>query len=539
MKIALVANAYPPFFIGGAEIAAHRQARELLARGHELSCFCAASDEALRPYSVTLEEVDGVEVTRVNVPATRFTPHENFVNVLVEARFRDFISRQEPDVVHFHNLPGLSLSLFDVCEELALPSMVTFHDHWGFCLRNTLIRPGESRVCPDWSECHVCLDRADFLGLRLPTFMRTDYIRAKLHKASLFHFPSRYLLEAYGAAAFDSGRAVQHTYGIEPGWFAEPPASAGPATGDVLRVVFVGYLGRHKGPDTLMAAIDLIAREGLLDRFRFDIHGRGELQAQMEALITRQAWGEHVRLLGQTDNAGMSAVYREADLMVNCSRWPENEPLTLLESLASGTPVAATRIGGNIELVQEGVNGWLYSPGSAEELAAILRGAAADPAALASMRPAARASVASRTISAYADFALDAYARLQLPSAAMLPSTVAVFGANLVDLDGPALRRVSRTGFWGEVEWLPAEAIRGRSEMEAVVVALSCDGRLDAEIAGLLPSTLPVVVLGSPKDPAFRRFSNVRSVPDLEALAELGSLARGTGLPPAKAAAHA
>jgi hypothetical protein len=246
------------------------------------------------------------------------------------------------------------------------------------------------------------------------------------------------------------------------------------------------------------------------------------MEAEVAAIVAARGWSEHVRLHGRTDNAAMPAVYRTADLTVNCSLWPENEPLTLLESLASGAPAAATRIGGNTELIEHGVNGWLYPPGSAAGLAEILAAAAADPAALNAMRPAARASVASRTIAAYADFALAAYEGLSLPTPQSLPSIAAVFGTDLGGLDGPALWRASKTGYWSQVEWLPADAVRGDSETAAVTVALSLDGRLDGPLARALPSSIPVVVLGPLRDPAFSRFERVRSVPDLEALAELG-----------------
>jgi glycosyltransferase involved in cell wall biosynthesis len=45
---------------------------------------------------------------------------------------------------------------------------------------------------------------------------------------------------------------------------------------------------------------------------------------------------------------------------------------TLLEAMASGLPVIATRVGGNPEVVEEGRSGWLFPPGGDQELAALL-----------------------------------------------------------------------------------------------------------------------------------------------------------------------
>ena len=421
MRIALVANAYPPFFVGGAEIAAHRQAVELVRRGHTVSAFCAWANGALPAYEVTQHTVDGVAVTRVNVPEARFTPERGFANAVVDALFARFLEQEAPEVVHVHNLPGLSLGVMDVAEAAGAPIMATFHDHWGFCLRNILVRPGDTAVCPDWSGCEACLPEADLEGMALPTFMRTNLVRLKLHKATRFHFPSRYLMSAYGEALFDTARAVQQSYGIQSQWFEGETAR--PAAG-VVKVAFVGYLGWHKGPDVLLDALEQLEARGRLQAFQVELYGDGVAAGDIQKRIAARTWEGRVTLVGKRAAPAMMAVYRDADLMVNCSRWPENEPLTLLEALASGTPVIATAMGGNIELVREGVNGWLTPAGDPRALADRLAALADRPEVLADMREDTRASVADRTLGAYADFAEASYTQLRPATAADLPLTV-------------------------------------------------------------------------------------------------------------------
>jgi len=521
VKIALVANAYPPHFIGGAEIAAHRQAVELVGRGHELSCFCTFTDPHRPAYEAGWEDVDGVTVRRLNVPEQRFASEQNFRNPVVEDRFAQFLAARQPHVVHFHNMPGTSLGLFDVCEDHGVPSMITFHDHWGFCLRHTLVRRQESRVCPDWSECHVCLDSALLEGVRIPTFLRTDYIRLKLHKASLFHFPSRYLQDAYGKAHFDMRRAVQHTYGVARDWF-EAPLELPPI--DRIRAVFVGYFGRHKGPHILLQGLRLLEDRKLLDHWTVELYGHGEMQAELAQTIAERGWGGTVIMRGKADNAAMRSIYAGADLMLNCSLWPENEPVTILEALACGTPVVATRRGGNIELLREGENGWLYEAASPEALADQLEAIAAQPDTLRAMRPQARASVAPRTIASYGDFALEAYRSLELPTTDTLPSIVAVACSDFSKVDTGALWRLSKTGYWAGAEWVLADALHGQAELASVVVVLSLDGQLPRRLVRDLPASTPVIVVGvlgsCPGD--FERFEDVLTVRDLAELAGLG-----------------
>jgi glycosyltransferase involved in cell wall biosynthesis len=59
----------------------------------------------------------------------------------------------------------------------------------------------------------------------------------------------------------------------------------------------------------------------------------------------------------------------KADIVVVPSLWEEAFGLIVAESMASGTPVIASRIGGIPELIENDVSGHLFEPGNAEELA--------------------------------------------------------------------------------------------------------------------------------------------------------------------------
>jgi glycosyltransferase involved in cell wall biosynthesis len=60
---------------------------------------------------------------------------------------------------------------------------------------------------------------------------------------------------------------------------------------------------------------------------------------------------------------------QRAAFMVVPSEWYENYPMSVLESLACGTPVIGARIGGIPEIVRDGETGLLFESGNAEELA--------------------------------------------------------------------------------------------------------------------------------------------------------------------------
>jgi hypothetical protein len=95
-------------------------------------------------------------------------------------------------------------------------------------------------------------------------------------------------------------------------------------------------------------------------------------------LMTKCGLG-NIEFLGEFDRNQSIRLLDDIDVLLFPSLLPENYPLTVLEGLGSGIPVIASRIGGVHELVQEGVNGFLVSPGNSMELAESMIRFARDP----------------------------------------------------------------------------------------------------------------------------------------------------------------
>jgi len=76
---------------------------------------------------------------------------------------------------------------------------------------------------------------------------------------------------------------------------------------------------------------------------------------------------QHLHLTGLCED--MPALYRELDVLVGSSH-SEAMPLALMEAMASGLPVVATRVGGVPDMVEHGQTGWLVAPGDFQDIAA-------------------------------------------------------------------------------------------------------------------------------------------------------------------------
>ncbi len=120
----------------------------------------------------------------------------------------------------------------------------------------------------------------------------------------------------------------------------------------------VGRLEPVKDQVNLVRAfIDLIAyAPSLKDRIRLILVGDGSLRVEIEQMINQAGVAEMIWLAGSQEN--IPELMREMDLFVLPSK-AEGISNTILEAMASGLPVVATDVGGNSQLVEEGVTGAL------------------------------------------------------------------------------------------------------------------------------------------------------------------------------------
>jgi glycosyltransferase involved in cell wall biosynthesis len=131
-------------------------------------------------------------------------------------------------------------------------------------------------------------------------------------------------------------------------------------------VLFVGNLVPVKAVDVLLAAWGMLRD----DRARLLVVGDGADRAALQT----QAGRSGVVFLGALPQGEVARWMGAADVLVLPSR-SEGMPNVVVEALASGVPVVASRVGGIGELVVEGGNGLLVEPGEAPALAAALASA--------------------------------------------------------------------------------------------------------------------------------------------------------------------
>ncbi|MBA2355658.1 MAG: glycosyltransferase family 4 protein, partial [Acidobacteria bacterium] len=168
-------------------------------------------------------------------------------------------------------------------------------------------------------------------------------------------------LPALGQAA--SRLTVIHN-GVDRTEFVAAAQPRDPAT-----VLTIASLDPWKGIHVLLRAIAVVRQH--VPQIRLKIAGAGPEWAQLTALTASLGLGDCVEFLGYQDRASVRQLLSTCSVFVLPSL---SEPfgIVVLEALAAGAPIVASRVGGIPELVKHRVHGLLVTPGDEQELAAAI-----------------------------------------------------------------------------------------------------------------------------------------------------------------------
>jgi glycosyltransferase involved in cell wall biosynthesis len=197
--------------------------------------------------------------------------------------------------------------------------------------------------------------------------------------------------KATRAAYALSARRTQHVVynGIES------PVSVGLASYDgsrALRLLMIGRISRIKGQDLVIEALTSLPRpvarqiELRIVGGAFDDDAR---EAALRAMVAAGDLGQTVHIEPFQDDP--SALYQWADVVMVPSRRPESLGRVAIEAMAHGRPALVAAQGGLVEVVEDGVTGWIVPPNRGDLLARKLAEIVAEPAGWARFPAAARA----------------------------------------------------------------------------------------------------------------------------------------------------
>ncbi|MGH8778190.1 glycosyltransferase family 4 protein [Paraburkholderia sp.] len=152
-------------------------------------------------------------------------------------------------------------------------------------------------------------------------------------------------------------------------------------------IAFAGRLTKEKGLDDLLKAIAMLGAQGCFVRLR--LAGSGDV-AHWSQVVRELGIDDRVTFVGWLSGAEKLKFYRNAQVFCMPSHY-ESFGITTLEAMFSGVPVVGTRLGGFLDLVEEGVTGYLVEAHDCVALATRIRSLIETPTLAASMGKAALA----------------------------------------------------------------------------------------------------------------------------------------------------
>ncbi len=191
-------------------------------------------------------------------------------------------------------------------------------------------------------------------------------------------------------------------------------------------VAMLASLTKKKDPFTFLEAAAIVLKRA--PGTRFLVVGDGPLRGALEERSGALGLSDAVRFVGETDDAPGVLAVADVSVLTSVKEGCSN---VVLESMAAGCPMVATAVGGNPELIEDGVTGYLVPAGDVDAVADRIARILEDPALAARMGAAARAHVV-------AEFSVER----------MVEKTVALYTA-LLSERAPGL-----------VEWAAATAAR-------------------------------------------------------------------------------
>jgi glycosyltransferase involved in cell wall biosynthesis len=408
VRILLTTHAFLPGSVAGVEVYTARLASALQDLGHTVRILTAAHDLSAPPHSVrhrTVGTLDVVEIVNAHLEGTLEATYR--IPALDRALGR-VCQEFRPDAIHAQHLLNLSTGLFDAAREAGAPLVLTLHDYWLSCPRDGLRMQADGTLCAtvDHRICSDCLADGPYLvapiqrgasraaraaGLGgvlhvvhrkvplLTTGMmrlarrawpvrgadlagalddRAAHLRARVLEADLILAPTR----------FARDRAVE--WGVPEAKLRVLPlgAVAGPIRPRVARtrrrLGYVGTLAPHKGVHVLLEAVKELSRPD----WTLDVVGNPGVDPGYSTRLRELAGGDpRIRFRGAIAPHEQDRVWDALDLLVVPSLWWENSPLAVLEAVAAGVPVVASRTGGVSEVLPEAV-GALVPPGDVAAL---------------------------------------------------------------------------------------------------------------------------------------------------------------------------
>jgi glycosyltransferase involved in cell wall biosynthesis len=264
------------------------------------------------------------------------------------------VRMERPDIGHLHNVyHQLTPAIVPVLKRHNIPVILTLHDYKLICPTYLMVKNG--RICKEcagkyfWKPLtqHCC--NSVFRELLLMSEAFWHKWRGTYDLVDLFIAPSQFIADLMGLRIDKNKIKVIHN-GIDTVDFIPHYLDNGYA-------LYFGRLSEEKGLRTLLKTHDFIHKS-----VNLKIVGTGPIENEIQSQYP------HAEFLGFKQGKELYDIIANAAYVVVPSECHENCSMAILEAMAMGKPVIATRSGGIPEQIEDGKTGFLFERGDIDDL---------------------------------------------------------------------------------------------------------------------------------------------------------------------------
>jgi len=379
---------------GGAEKYFLEISRALVDAGHEVAVFSMHHPKnwtgAWNKYFVSR-----ISFNEAKLRDYFLMPGRIIYSLEAKRKFAKLVRDFKPDIIHIHNIyHQISPSILSVAKKNKIPVIMHVHDYKLICPNYKLYTNGQvcyrclgQRYCQ--AVAYKCF-RGSYLASALMTAeMYFHHKIIKIYENTIKHYiaPSNFIVSIFSEFSYPTENfSVLHNF-IDDKFLR---GDINFTTDDYL--LYYGRLSDEKGIPTLINALAHVKDKKL----KLIIAGDGPALDSLKKEAWSLNFGKRVGFVGAKYGDELNDLIKRAKAVIIPSVWLENMPFVLLESLALGKVVIASKIGGMPEIIDDTKNGFLFAPGDDRDLAKKIE--ALDELDLRKIALAARESVAHLTI---------------------------------------------------------------------------------------------------------------------------------------------
>ncbi len=336
---------YYPRSFGGATIVAEEVNKRINALdGFEVHVFTTLPSSVTPPYTTKRYEADGINIYGVGLP-DRLDEKAQFENPEIVSAFAEVLALVQPDIVHFHSIQGIGISVVDLCAQKGIKYIVTLHDAWWLCGRQFMIDKqgkycGQKKI--DLGVCASCVEN------NIVNLHRNKRLITGLRNASALLAPSRFFADFHIANGFDN---VQ----INKNGIVKPASALRFRQKGDLRFGYVGGNTEIKGVHLIkkvfsdlpgcnvkLVLVDNALNLGFASYHQEDVVGI-----------------PNVEIVPAYTQGNIDEFFSSIDVLLFPTQWKESFGLTVREALARNVWVITTDAGGVVEDIVPGRNGYI------------------------------------------------------------------------------------------------------------------------------------------------------------------------------------